>query len=436
MSFTPAPVPKRGYSSIMCANFTADVCAMSVKHSSRSNHYDAIILGGGVVGLALAGALAQGGLKLAVLEREPVAAGWDEGTQDRRVTAITRASQKLFARLGAWEAMRALGVSPYQRMTVWDAGGAGEVRFDAAELAEPDLGHIVENRVLRLGLYQALNRLGRVDWLCPADPEQLDIDETQARLKLTDGRTLKAKLLIGADGARSWLREQAGIGHAERDYGHHALVAQIRTEKPHQATAWQRFQSDGVLAFLPLAEPNLCSIVWSTSPEKASALKAMEAAEFNRELAYALDWRLGTVAVDGARITFPLAMRHAETYLAPRVALAGDAAHTIHPLAGQGVNLGLMDAASLAEVILKAQAAGRDIGAHAALRPYERWRRGENLATIAAMDGFKRLFGHPALPVRIARNIGLGLFDRIEPLKKLAIRRAMGLTGDLPELVR
>lgn len=403
---------------------------------SRYNSYDVIVLGGGVVGLALAGALAQGGLKIAVLDREPVEAGWDEASRDLRVTAITRASQTLFQRLGAWALMRELRVSPYQHMTVWDTGGAGEVNFDAAELAEPDLGHIIENRVLRLGLYRALNRLGSVDWLCPAAAERLEVDETQARLTLDDGRVLKARLVIGADGARSWLRDAAGIGHAEREYGHHALVANIRTENPHELTAWQRFQADGVLAFLPLSAPDLCSIVWSTSPERAAELKAMPAEDFNRELGFAFDWRLGQVAVEGPRISFPLAMRHAETYLAPRVALVGDAAHTIHPLAGQGVNLGLMDAASLAEIVLAAHAKGRDIGSHAALRPFERARRGENLAMITAMDGFKRLFGSSLFPVRVARNIGLGLFDALEPVKKLAIRRAMGLAGDVPALAR
>lgn len=405
-------------------------------HRHRSSHYDVLILGGGVVGLALAGALARAGLKLAVLDREPIEAGWDEGTRDLRVTAVTRASQNLFRNVGAWDEMRALRISPYERMTVWDAAGAGELCFDAAELAEPDLGHIVENRVLRLGLYRALQRSGHVDWLCPAAGERLELDADWVRLTVDDGRTLKAKLIVGADGARSWLREAAGIGHDERDYGHHALVANIRTEKAHESTAWQRFLPEGVLAFLPLTDPRLCSIVWSTTPERVAELKALDAAGFHRELAYAFDWRLGQVSVEGPRASFPLVRRHTERYVAPRLALAGDAAHTIHPLAGQGVNLGLMDAACLAEVVLKAHAAGKDVGELAALRPYERWRRGENAATLLAMDGFKALFGNPLFPVRLARNIGLGLFDRLTPLKHAAVRRAMGLTGDRPELVK
>ncbi|MBI2380216.1 MAG: UbiH/UbiF/VisC/COQ6 family ubiquinone biosynthesis hydroxylase [Gammaproteobacteria bacterium] len=404
-------------------------------HRSRASQYDALVLGGGVVGLALAGALAQGGLKVGVVDKELIEAGWSEDSRDLRVSAITRASQRLFARLGAWEAMAALRLSPYQRMRVWDAAGGGEIGFSAAEIGEPDLGHIVENRVLRLGLYQACQRLG-VDWLSPAAAERLERGGELARLSLDDGRVLKARLVVGADGARSWLREAAGIDHRESDYGHHGLVATIRTEHAHEHTAWQRFQSDGVLAFLPLSDPNLCSIVWSVPPERAAELKTLDSDGFNKELGHAFEHRLGRVELTGPRASFPLTMRHAARYIAERVALAGDAAHTIHPLAGQGVNLGLMDAASLAEVVLKAHAMGRDIGLETSLRPYERWRRGENTAMLAAMDGFKALFGSSLFPLQLARNIGLSLFDKAAPLKALAIKRAMGLTGDLPELAR
>lgn len=219
------------------------------------------------------------------------------------------------------------------------------------------------------------------------------------------------------------------------NYHQKAVVAHVRPEKSHQETAWQRFLPSGPLAFLPLHDGR-CSIVWSTTPEQADALLALEASAFAEALAEAFDQRLGSILEVGRRGAFPLRLQHAQTYVKPGLALIGDAAHVVHPLAGQGVNLGLLDAAALAEVILDALNAGQDFASFKTLRRYERWRKGDNLLMLAVMDGFKRLFGTALPPVRLLRNIGLNLTDAAGPLKHLIARRAMGLDGDLPRLAQ
>jgi 2-octaprenylphenol hydroxylase len=354
---------------------------------------------------------------------------------DLRVSAITVASERVFDGVGAWPAMQALGVSPFRDMRVWDAAGAGAVHFDCADVGEPRLGHIVENRVIQRALMERIRGLAGVRLVCPAEVAALHCEEQAAVVELSDGTRLAAGLVVAADGANSRTRGLAGIGVRGWSYDQKAVVATVRTERPHEDTAWQRFLPDGVLAFLPLRDGR-CSIVWSTAPAHADELAAMPAGAFADALGRAFDHRLGRVDADGPRAAFPLRLQHAERYIGARFALVGDAAHAIHPLAGQGVNLGLLDAAALAEVALAAAADGRDLGARATLRRYERWRKGDNLLMMAAMDGFKRLFGSRLAPLRLARNAGLSLFDGATPLKRLVIQHAMGLRGDLPTVAR
>ncbi len=398
--------------------------------------YDIVIIGAGMVGATLACALRDSGLRLAIVEAHPAPRSWPADSVDLRVCAISAASQRIFQALDAWPGMVARGVSPFREMHVWDAAGRGEIHFDSAELAQPSLGHIIENRVIQAALLERLDEAESVELICPAAIEHFRCAEEGVRLTLSDGAELHAALLVGADGGASRVRALAGIATRGWSYGQQAVVGVVRTQQPHRRTAWQRFLPEGPLAFLPLADGHSSSIVWSTTPERAEALQAMSETDFRAALGEAFDHRLGAVLAAGPRRAFPLRLQHSVRYVGERLALVGDAAHMIHPLAGQGVNLGLLDAAALAEVIIAARQQGRDFAARPALRRYERWRKGDNLITMAVMDGFKRLFGTDLAPLRLARNVGLGLADRATPLKNRLIRHAMGLEGDLPALAR
>jgi 2-octaprenylphenol hydroxylase len=402
---------------------------------SQHYDYDVVIAGGGMVGAALACALGDSPLQVALVEGTPLDQVRPTAAMDVRVSAISRASQRLFAAVGAWEAMTAWRVSPFREMRVWDAAGSGQIHFDSATLGEPLLGWIIENRVIQTALLERAQGLANVELLCPNTLSLASLRDGGVHLQLQQGGERWTRLLVGADGARSPVRLWAGIDSGGWGYGQQAVVANVATGQPHVETAWQRFLPTGPLAFLPLADGR-CSIVWSTTSAQANHLLALDEAGFALELAEAFDWRLGAITGVGPRAAFPLYLQYAQSYVKPNVALIGDAAHVVHPLAGQGVNLGLLDAAALAEVLLDAVAAGQEVGALRVLRRYERWRRGENLLMLGVMDGFKRLFGTGLAPVRWLRNWGLSLTDAAEPVKNLLARRAMGLSGDLPRLAR
>ncbi len=399
---------------------------------SQNQHYDVIIAGAGMVGAALACALANSPLRIALLERRPPSPPGDH--IGLRVSAIAPASQRILQRLGAWPEGHPR-LSPYREMRVRDASGGAGIHFDSAELGTPQLGWIVENQLLQFNLWRRAAAHANIDLLCPAQLTDLQVDNSPAQLRLDDGVRLTAALLIGADGARSRVRELAGIELYQRDYRQSAVVATVATAKPHRETAWQCFLPTGPLAFLPLADGR-CSIVWSTRTKLAEALLALDEAAFNARLGAAFVHDLGAVHVDSQRVAFPLHLQHARRYVQPGLALIGDAAHVVHPLAGQGVNLGLLDAASLAQVLLDANAHCRPPGALATLRRYERWRRSENEVMLAVMDGIERLFDNALPPLVWLRRNGLALSDRLRPLKQLLADRAMGLTGDLPALAR
>ena len=366
------------------------------------NKFDAIICGAGMVGLTLARALLRGGLRVALVETRKRPSLQAVDATDPRGFALTRASEWIFRNLGAWEHFPRAGV--FREMHVWDRSGA--IHFDSADLGEPYLGHIVEQQVIRNALLTVLEDGEGLAWFAPARLAGFSREGSGLRATLEDGRELVASLLVGADGAESQVRALAKIHCSIRDYGHHALGAIVHSEEPHIDTAWQHFLADGPLAFLPLHEAHASSIVWSTSPQRAAALLEMDPDEFNRVLTEAFEHKLGDIVRSEARAVFPLYRRHALHYVQERVALVGDAAHTIHPLAGQGVNLGLLDAASLAEVCLAAHAKQRDLGAYTVLRRYERWRKGDNQAMQWLMDGFKDLFGSRVPGVSRMRNLG------------------------------
>ncbi len=401
---------------------------------------DLIIVGAGMVGSALALALKDSGLNILLLDGGSMAVRPFSGEApfEPRVSALSMASQRLLERLQVWPGVQARRASPYAQMQVWDGSGTGSIHFSAASVHAESLGHIVENRVVQDALLEALFD-SEVGLLPNARLEQLRRDGDDWLLQLVDGRQLRTPLLVAADGANSSVRQMAGCATREWDYLHHAIVTSVRCADAHQATAWQRFTDDGPLAFLPLRrgeDEHWCSIVWSTVPEEARRLMALDDQAFRQALGKAFEWRLGEVLEVDPRLCIPLRQRHAKRYIQPGLALIGDAAHTIHPLAGQGVNLGFLDAATLAEVLLHALRRGEALASEKTLSRFERRRMPHNLAMMAAMEGFQRLFQADPLSVRWLRNSGLNLVDGLAEAKALFVRQALGLSGDLPELAR
>lgn len=401
---------------------------------------DLIIVGAGMVGSALALALQEQGLDILLIDGGPLSVKpFDPAAPfEPRVSALSIASQRVLERLGVWPGIVARRSSPYAEMRVWDGCGTGQIHFSAASVHAEALGHIVENRVVQDALLERLHD-GPVGLLNNARLEQLRRSGDDWLLTLTDGRQLRTPLLIAADGANSAVRRLAGCATREWDYLHHAIVTSVRCSEPHQATAWQRFTDDGPLAFLPLAGPageHWCSIVWSATPGEAERLMALDDGGFCVELGKAFEHRLGSVLHADPRLRIPLRQRHAKRYVEAGLALIGDAAHSIHPLAGQGVNLGFLDAAVLAEVLLHARARGERLADERVLSRYERRRMPHNLAMMAAMEGFERLFQADPLPLRWLRNAGLDWVDELPEAKALFVRQALGLSGDLPELAR
>ena len=396
---------------------------------------DVAIVGGGMVGLAVACGLQGSGLRVAVLEQrvpEPLAA---DAPPQLRVSAINAASEKLLTRLGVWQDILSRRASCYHGMEVWDKDSFGHISFDDQSMGYSHLGHIVENSVIHYALWSKAQQASDITLLAPAELQQVAWGENETFLTLKDGSMLTARLVIGADGANSWLRNKADIPLTFWDYQHHALVATIRTEEPHDAVARQVFHGEGILAFLPLSDPHLCSIVWSLSPEEAQRMQQASEDEFNRALNIAFDNRLGLCKVESARQVFPLTGRYARQFAAHRLALVGDAAHTIHPLAGQGVNLGFMDAAELIAELKRLHRQGKDIGQYIYLRRYERSRKHSSALMLAGMQGLRDLFSGTNPAKKLLRDIGLKLADTLPGVKPQLIRQALGL-NDLPEWLR
>jgi 2-polyprenylphenol 6-hydroxylase len=402
-------------------------------NTATSDLQDVAIVGAGIIGATVACALGQQGLHITIIEaREPELLDETESDYDLRVLAVSPGSEMILRALGAWDLVELERVCPYRQMQVWDAGGGGEITFDCLDVNEPRLGYIVENRAIQNALIKRMNALEEFTWRCPDALSGFAVDDDGVTVELESGARVRARLLVGADGPRSRVRKLAGIVFRTRDYDQCALIANVATERSHNHTARQRFLADGVLAFLPLADGR-SSIVWSTLRERAQYLASLPDARFCEALAEAFDFRLGNIESCGPRAVFPLRGGQAEPYVLPRVALIGDAAHGIHPLAGQGANLGFMDAAALADVLTDT---GRDIGSLRVLRRYERARKGDNIAMMLAMEGFRLLFGHQTLPLRYMRNLGLSLTDAAAPVKRQLIRYAMGLSGERPRLAR
>ena len=404
--------------------------------------FDVAVVGAGPIGLATALLLTRrsgfSATRIAVIDRRVPAAGLEPATLpiDLRVFALSRASERILRAADAWADVAAVRASPYERMQVWHADvpphGGDALVFDAAEIGERDLGVIAENQLLQLALARAARRAGIQ--LMEGELEALQFSRDAAQLRV-GGRTLDARLVVGADGAQSRVRELAGLFANRTDYGQIAIVAMVNTSKPHQRTAWQRFLGDGTLAFLPLADGS-SSIVWSVPAARAEKLLGMKPEAFERELERDFDSALGGVRLASERVKFPLWRLSATNYVQARIALVGDAAHVVHPLAGQGANLGFLDAAALAEVLEQGIAAHEDPGAERLLRRYERWRRSENELMSAAIDAFDRLLARGSGKLAEAAQRGMPLVGRYGVVKRAFIERAMGLVGELPAAAR
>lgn len=402
--------------------------------NAENRSFDIVIVGGGMIGSALALGLSHQGWQVGLVEGAPkeglLAASEPAATVadfEPRVSAISPASQRLLEELGAWPGVMENRHCGYREMVVWDGDGTGRIQFDAAELHAPALGTIVENRNIVRALFREIMASDVVLF----DGVRVRSCSRSRGVELEDGRWLAARLVIGADGANSRLRQWAGLPTREWDYDQQAIVCTVRTDRSHRYTAWQRFSTSGPLAFLPLLNESLddrfCSIVWSQDTAEARRLMALGDDVFRAELERAIEGELGNVSAVSPRFAFPLRQRHAKDYVANGLALVGDAAHTIHPLAGQGANLGYSDVRALLDELKRAKALGLAPDDELVLARYQRRRKGENLAMMAAMEGFKQLFARDELPLRWLRNAGMRWLDRLGPVKNRIAAEAMGL---------
>lgn len=397
-----------------------------------SSHYDVIIVGGGMVGASLAVALTvESDIKVALIETNLPNQLSENDEPEMRVSALTSASETLLKNLSIWPQLFPNRISTFTDMKVWETAN-NALHFDSADIGEPLLGHIIENRHLQQACLARCNQIANIDFLCPTKP----ISRTDNTLVLEDGRLLTADLIVAADGAQSPLRGWAGIKAEGWDYQQTALVCTVTTEHPHENTARQRFLPEGPLAFLPLADPHQCSIVWSSSTEETELLCQLNDERFKDVLGKAFEFTLGEVTSVSQRASFPLKLRHAEHYVEEGFALVGDAAHTIHPLAGQGVNIGLLDATTLAEVVIEAHKKCRNIGSLHTLSKYQRRRKADNVIMQLTMDAFKRVFGSELAPIRWLRRFGLQTVNKHGLLKNLFMRQAAGYRFANPEIAR
>ena len=408
--------------------------------ASDSRDFDAVIVGAGVIGAVMASLLVARKLssagRVAVIA-DRFAAAVPAGTDwDLRVFALGRASERLLRACGVWNELPPQRVSAYERMCVWDAAGEpqgkGSVSFDCAEIGEPNLGFIVDGRILQWQCLQAAQSAGAV--LLEAGLAAADVGDSGVSIRLSDGRVLRSQLLIAADGQESKTRALLGIETAGHAYHQDALVAHVRTARSHRNTAWQRFLAGGPLAFLPLSDGR-SSIVWSAAISEAARLRTLNDEAFGAALTAASGGALGSCELSTPPASFPLKLQYALEYVRPRAVLLGDAAHVVHPLAGQGLNLGLLDCAALADVLGDAGGAGY-FGEHRLLRRYERRRRSENLLAAGALDGLERLFSATDQLSAGLRAAGLSVVGKAPFVKRRLALRALGLTGDVPAFLK
>ena len=396
--------------------------------------FDVVIVGGGMVGAAVACSLGGSDIKVAVVERALPEAFDATQPHDLRVSALSIASKNILETIGAWGGVLRRRSCPFKRMRVWET--AGDTEFNSDDINYPELGFIVENRITQLALLERLVEFDNIELIAPAVIKNINYSGSeQTVLELEDGSELQARLLVAADGGNSRVRQTVGLGVNSWDYKQHAMVIYIETEYGQQDITWQRFVPSGPQAFLPLTG-HYGSIVWYNSADEVRRLKTLSNEDLITELTATFPDCLGKVKQVLGVASFPLKRQHAQQYVKPGVVLVGDAAHMINPLAGQGVNIGLLDAAALGEVLIDARVKGENIDDITVLKRYEKMRRNENLRMMTVMDAFYRVFSNEVFPVKFFRNLGLGLAERILPAKNKVMRMAMGLEGNLPKLAR
>jgi 2-octaprenylphenol hydroxylase len=397
--------------------------------------FDIIVVGGGIVGLTQALALQNSGLSVAVVDSH-VSQGMPSGDPQLRVSALTLASENIFHNLGVWQHLDPKRLRSYVDMQVWDQDSFGKIEFSSDLVQKQQLGHIVENQAIRHSLWLQAQSSSHIELLAPKKIKQLVFGQQECFITLDDNSQLTARLVIGADGANSVVKKHANLAQTFWDYEQQAIVATVKTFMPHNNAARQIFTATGPLAFLPLWDEYHCSIVWSQDETKAAELLKLSNGEFNKALTAAFDCSLGLCELVSERQSYPLKMRYTRQWIGSRVAIIGDAAHTIHPLAGQGANLGILDAAALAQQIINLAEQNKDFGLAKNLRPFERWRKTEAVKMVAAMEGFKRLFAGDQPFKKLIRDTGLSLANHSTMTKQKIIQHAMGLKGELPELAK
>ncbi|MCF6209785.1 MAG: 2-octaprenyl-6-methoxyphenyl hydroxylase [Gammaproteobacteria bacterium] len=406
----------------------------------KAADYDILIIGGGMVGASLAIALRDQPLRIAMIETAPFRAA-SQPSYDDRAIALSQGSRRIFAAMGVWDTL-APAATPIGHIHVSDQGHFGITRLDAREEGVKALGYVITGRALGKGLVASVGELDNLDLISPATLSELTLGEDHATIVIErEGQceTITSTLVIAADGGNSSVRRLLDIAVTEKDYHQTAIIANITPQRPHQNVAYERFTAHGPLALLPLdmqdGEPR-CSLVWTHGPEQAEHLLTLDDDAFLRELQDAFGWRLGRFLKVGQRASYPLRLIQAREQIRPRLALIGNAAHTLHPIAGQGFNLGLRDVAVLAEVICKARAADRDLGELMVLEDYTRWRERDHRKVIGFTNALVQAFSNDFPPLSLARNLGLLATDLLPPLKHALARNAMGISGRLPRLAR